>query len=140
MDQWISLRSGETWDDTGIGFISDMFPQLIEASENPSVYDVEESSSPRPKTSETSRYWFPTLLLNLDIKKPVAPNTHFLFTRVLAKRVENGRYDLEVIIMDETGDVIALSNHVCLVLPAGRNLAQRRQKEAGADAKDAAKL
>ena len=52
----------------------------------------------------------------------------FLFVRVRTKRVVNGRFDLEVVIMDGEGDVVALSHHVCLVLGVERNIANRAKR------------
>lgn len=51
----------------------------------------------------------------------------WLFIRVRAKQIKNGRYDLEVILMDEHNDLVALSHHVCLAVPAARNLAKRNR-------------
>jgi len=39
--------------------------------------------------------------------------------------VNKGRYDLEVVVCDEGGDVVCLSHHVCFALPAERNLKER---------------
>jgi len=39
----------------------------------------------------------------------------------------NGRMDLEVVIMDGAGELVALSQHVCLIVGADRNLAKRRE-------------
>ena len=72
-------------------------------------------------------FWYPTLLLNLDVKKALPDEgVKFLGLRVQTKSIHNGRYDLEVIIWDEHGDLVALSHHVCFVLGSERNVAQRR--------------
>ena len=42
--------------------------------------------------------------------------------------IKNGRIDLEVVILDEGGNIVALSQHVTLVLGAERNLAERKGK------------
>jgi hypothetical protein len=74
-----------------------------------------------------AKYWYPTLVLNLDIKKTLPKEgVEWLFGRVRAKQIKNGRMDLEMIIMDGDGDIVALSNHVCLVLGSERNTAARR--------------
>ena len=46
----------------------------------------------------------------------------------LTKVVRDGRTDLNVVILDEQGDVVALSTQVGLVLSASRNLGQRQTK------------
>ncbi|KAF1984506.1 hypothetical protein K402DRAFT_455688 [Aulographum hederae CBS 113979] len=114
-DEWLTFRSGESFTNESIGFISDMFQQVVENYK---------------KKGEKVAYWYPTLLLNLDIKKAMPPEgLEFVFLRARSKKIKNGRLDLEITILDETGDVIALSNHVSMVLGAERNLAQRRKTD-----------
>lgn len=80
--------------------------------------------------------WYPTLLLNLDIKKALpAEGTKFLFVRLQSKMIKNGRYDLEIIIKDIEGDLVALSHHAVLAVGAERNTAARRTSEKNGDAK-----
>ena len=101
-----------------------MFPQVIE------TLVVDEFYTPGMMTEDKIKrvkgFWYPTVLLNLDIKKALPPEgVEWLFARVRAKQVKNGRYDLEVIIMDEYGELVALSNHIVMVMDASRNLAKR---------------
>jgi len=101
-----------------------MFPQVIE------TLVVNDFYIPGMMTEDKIRrvkgFWYPTVSLSLDIKKALPPEgVEWLFARVRAKQVKNGRYDLEVIIMDETGELVALSNHVVMVMDASRNLAKR---------------
>ena len=42
--------------------------------------------------------------------------------------IKNGRMDLEVVVLDEEGDIVALSQHVALIVGAERNLADRKGK------------
>ena len=70
--------------------------------------------------------WYPTLLLNLDVKKALPEEgVRWLFSRVQAKSIKEGKYDLEVILMDEGGDLVATSQHVVFAVDAGRNTAGR---------------
>lgn len=48
-----------------------------------------------------------------------------MFSRLQAKQIKNGRYDLEVVVWDEEDEIVALSHHVCFVVSAERNLAKR---------------
>lgn len=73
------------------------------------------------------KYWYPTLLLNLDVKKSLPEEgVEWLFVRVNTKVIRNGRIDLEVVIMDEGYEIVALSHHVAFAVDAGRNLAERK--------------
>jgi len=67
------------------------------------------------------------VLLNIDFKKELPEEgVEWLFVRVQAKQIKNGRMDLEIVILDEEGDIVALSHHVALVLNAERNIAARK--------------
>jgi len=111
VDEWLCFADGGRFTNSTLGFVSDCFPQIIES------YVSKE---------EGGKHWYPTLLLNLDIKKALPEEgVEWLFARVRTKQIKNGRFDLEVIIMDESGDVVALSHHACLIVSAARNLAKR---------------
>lgn len=114
-DEWLCFSDGSNFTDSSIGFVADMFPQLIETL----------------KDEGTGPYWYPTLLLNLDIKKSLPPGgAKWLRVRVEMKKVANGRMDLEVFVHDAQGELVALSHHVGLVLDASRNTAARRKVDA----------
>ena len=44
--------------------------------------------------------------------------------------IRNGRLDLEVLIFTESGDLVALSNHVALVLGSERNVTRDVKQDA----------
>jgi hypothetical protein len=114
-DEWICFADGTNFTDTSIGFVADMFPQIIE------FY----------RDKEQGPFWYPTLLLNLDIKKALPPEgVKWLQVRVQMKRIKNGRMDLEVFVHDADDDLVALSHHVGFVMDAARNMAARRKPDA----------
>lgn len=127
-DEWIHLTTGEKITNETLGFIADMFPMPVESfreKENP--YDI---TDPNEAKKRMAIYWYPTVLLNIDFKKALPEEgVEWLFSRCKTKQIKNGRMDLELIIMDKEGDIVALSHHVCLVLPAERNIAPRRVEE-----------
>ena len=126
-DQWMAFRNGERFTDASLGLVADMFPQIPESFRARSdPYAIRNADSAAAKKQDAAKFWYPTLLLNLDIKKALPEEgVDWLFVRTRAKQIRNGRYDLEVVVMDETGDIVALSHHVCMILPASRNLAAR---------------
>ncbi|KAJ3554794.1 hypothetical protein NPX13_g10517 [Xylaria arbuscula] len=87
----------------------------------------EKSHTTQKKDGEEQPWlWYPTLTLNLDIKKALPPEgVEWLHVRVQTKHIKNGRYDYEVMIFDQSGDLIALSHHVAMVLDGTRNTAKR---------------
>lgn len=67
--------------------------------------------------------------MNLDIKKSLPEEgAEWLFARVDTKQIKNGRMDIDLVIMDKTGDVVALSNHVALAVDVARNTKTKPQK------------
>ena len=136
VDEWLCLRNGENWTNESIGSVVDTFPQIIESyllDEDPYSVDVEQRFSAKEQEQRMKGhpgFWYPTLLLNLDVKKALPEEgVKWLFARVQAKQIKNGRFDLEVVVLDEGGDVVALSHHVCLAVSATRNTASRRKVE-----------
>ncbi|KAK8037968.1 hypothetical protein PG994_014735 [Apiospora phragmitis] len=120
-DEWASRFT-----DASLGLVSDLWPQVIE-----SLVDARRrrnsASDDNKRQQPLAKFWYPTLLLNLDIKKALpAEGVEWLFVRVRAKQIRNGRQDLEVVILDQQGEIVALSHHVALVLDAKRNTAKRR--------------
>lgn len=135
-DEWVCLRDpAERWTNEKLGFLVDMFPQVCESfilngfdQYNPKLQDSEAGLRLRESKKKDVPFWYPTLLLNLDVKKALPEGgVKFLFTRLQTKMIKNGRYDLEITVMDEGGEIVALSHHVCFALSAERNLAGRRK-------------
>jgi hypothetical protein len=129
-DQWVCLREGGRFDNAALGFVADMFPQVVEGfNEEEDPYLVREKGVVEKLKKDGrrwARYWYPTVTMNLDVKKALPEEgVEFLFCRTSAKMIRNGRLDLEVVVLDEGGDLVAVSNHVVMVLSAGRNLAGR---------------
>jgi acyl-coenzyme A thioesterase PaaI-like protein len=129
-------EAGARWKNDSLGYLVDCFPQLLESylQEGVDPYSLKMDVDPemRVRSKELSKkagnFWYPTVLLNIDVKKALPEEgERFLFTRVRAKQIRNGRYDLEVVIVDPSGDLVALSHHVCLVVGAERNMAKRRE-------------
>jgi hypothetical protein len=132
LDQWVRFSPFERpgkWTNDCLGFVVDMFPQIVESYVNAErgESDLEEKepdqSNPRPK------YWYPTLALNLDVKKLLPEEgAEWLFVRVQASVIKNGRIDLHVTVLDEAGEVVALSTHCSLVMDATRNTTRNSKK------------
>ena len=136
VDEWLCLRNGENFTNEALGFVCDMFPQMAEFYRDDGVdpYGIEleqrMSIEEQEQKIKAPGAWYPTLVLNLDVKKALPQEgVKWLNVRLQAKQIKNGRFDLEIIIRDATGDVVALSHHVCLAVSASRNIAKRRTAE-----------
>ncbi|OAL53363.1 hypothetical protein IQ07DRAFT_585297 [Pyrenochaeta sp. DS3sAY3a] len=113
-DEWLCWSDGSNFTNSSVGFVADMFPQIVERFRDP----------------KQGPFWYPTLLLNLDVKKSLPPEgVKWLQIRVEMKKVQKGRMDLEVFVHDAEGDLVALSHHVGFVLDASRNTAARRKPD-----------
>ncbi|EHK96052.1 hypothetical protein M7I_8272 [Glarea lozoyensis 74030] len=119
-DEWVRLSTGEKWTNASLGFLSDAWPMPVETN-------LREQASRDPNhDSNKAIMWYPTLLLNIDFKKALPEEgVKWLFARTESKQIKNGRFDIEVVILDDTGDIVALSHHVALAVPAERNVAKR---------------
>jgi hypothetical protein len=132
-DEWLCFSNGERFTNESLGYVSDIFPMVVEAFREENPYDVSSHSKPNAEskgkkdvTKVTAAMWYPTLNLNLDMKKPLPKEgVEWLFVRAATKVVKNGRLDLEIVILDEEGEVVALSHHTTLAVAAARNTSKR---------------
>lgn len=143
-DQWIrfaprqngpnALGSGR-WTNDALGFLVDLFPQIIEQYINPvaeqAAVTVDDPDEMRrviagitgSETEPKARFWYPTLTLTMNVKKLLPPEgVDFLFVRVKAKKIKEGRFDLDVEVWDEGGDLVCTSYHASLALDSSRNI------------------
>ncbi|KAI0206526.1 thioesterase-like superfamily-domain-containing protein [Astrocystis sublimbata] len=131
IDEWVRLESGERLPPEALGFVSDMWPQMMESlvmrqQQGPDGEKQQATKKTNGDRDDLPWLWYPTLVLNLDIKKAIPPEgVEWLHVRVQSKHVKNGRYDYEVLIFDQAGDLVALSHHVAMVLDGKRNTAMR---------------
>ncbi|KAL8808366.1 MAG: hypothetical protein Q9182_000186 [Xanthomendoza sp. 2 TL-2023] len=127
-DEWICLADGGKFTQTSLGFVADQFPQIVEIYPGtaPAGAQLEgQGSTSRREAGRTM--WYPTVLLNSEVKKALPEEgVEWLFVRVRAKKIEKGRMDLEVVVLDEEGELVAVSQHVCLIMGAERNLRRGR--------------
>ncbi|KAL8692774.1 MAG: hypothetical protein Q9224_003891 [Gallowayella concinna] len=128
-DEWICLADGGKFTQTALGFVADQFPQLVDIYPGtaPAAAQSKEKVVSASRREAGKTMWYPTMLLNLEVKKALPEEgVEWLFVRVGAKKIERGRMDLEVVVLDEEGELVAVSQHVCLILDAERNLTRGR--------------
>ncbi|KAJ5180538.1 thioesterase-like superfamily-domain-containing protein [Penicillium capsulatum] len=69
-----------------------------------------------------------TLKMSTEIKKNLpADGTRWLYMRTEAKRIVDGRLDMEVLLFDQDMQLIAISNHVGQIIPASRKMQKKAQ-------------
>jgi hypothetical protein len=129
VDEWLRFQphgKPTGWTNEALGYLVDMFPQVPEA-----FYPREDKLPAKPgQAAPIARFWYPTLSINLEIKKALpAEGVTWLFQRVRAKKIQNGRMDYECTVGDENGEVIAVAAHTCLVMGVERNMGGRGKKK-----------
>jgi hypothetical protein len=136
-DQWTRFtpyKKPGRWTNESLGFVCDMFPQIVESYVNPileetaaSGGDVAEVIS---KNEPLAKFWYPTVCLNLDVKKLLPEEgVDWLYLRVRARQIKNGRLDLDVEVWDADNDLVALSTHTTLIMGTERNTGGSRSKK-----------
>ncbi|KAK5195219.1 hypothetical protein LTR96_002779 [Exophiala xenobiotica] len=144
-DQWVRFAPNRNpngrWTNDALGFLVDMFPQIVEKFVNPHIEEAaldqqsaDEASKPRQGKGEkgpgaTAKYWYPTLALNLEVKKLLPEEgVEWLFVRVKAKSIRNGRFDLDVEVWDTDNELVATSSHASLIVDSARNTTRKLKK------------
>lgn len=118
-DMWLRLKAGERFTNHCLGYLADAYSMVVEGWRP--LPDEEQT----PFRSD-EMLWYPTLSLNLDVKRALPEEgAEWLFVRSSAKVIQNGRLDLEVIILDQHHNVVALGNHVTIIVSAERSLKER---------------
>lgn len=64
--------------------------------------------------ADLSKYVFPTMCMSVEIKKNIK-DAEWLFLEIVCHDIKNGRYDTNVRVLDESGDLVALSKHVSVM-------------------------
>lgn len=128
VDQWARFRPGgdknARWTNEAVAYLTDMFPMALDG------LDTMASESGVGQENKPAKYWYPTVTLNIDIKKRLpAQGPEWLYSRVQTKVVRDGRTDMDVVVLDEEGDVVALSTQVGLVVSASRNVGKREYQQ-----------
>jgi hypothetical protein len=126
VEQWARLKPGGQegrWTGEALAYLTDIFPLALY-----SLQDVANAELAKAEKLEGGGawkpvpFWFPTVTLNIDFKKALPrEGVEWLYSRITMKAVRNGRTDIDVLIMDEAGDIVALSTHVGLVVGMSRN-------------------
>ena len=128
MDVWITPTApGAKFTNTSLGFVADQWSQMAENYRPDSPHSskglvaravrAQQGTSTKTDVGWRSPFWYPTLSMNIEIKKRLPPEgVDWLFVRARAKHIRDGRMDAEVTILDEYADLVALSNHVCFIV------------------------
>ncbi|KAK7994641.1 hypothetical protein PG991_016229 [Apiospora marii] len=138
LDMWIRLASGEPITQAALAYVVDSFPynmhtflaapeirQLLQSQPDPQG-ETEEKRAQRAEVKERDEgraaLWFPTVVMNLEAKTALpAEGVEWLAARVTSKQIKDGRFDLDILVRDVDGELVALSHHVAMIVSVERN-------------------
>lgn len=133
LNQWARLCPGgdpcARWTNASVAFLVDMFPMALDGFDTMSAAaSAAKQQTQSGKDPEESKYWYPTVTLNIDFKKRLPrQGVEWLYSRIQTKMVRDGRTDLDVVVLDREGDVVALSSQIGLVVSSSRNVGDRKR-------------
>ncbi|KAH7127788.1 thioesterase-like superfamily-domain-containing protein [Dactylonectria estremocensis] len=125
-EQWARLRweqqdepvSGR-WTNEAAAFLLDVYPSALATLE----------SKLQSETGSTSPVWFPTLTISIDFKKQLpVDGEEWLHSCVSMMQVKNGRTDIQVVLRDALGQLVALASQVGLAMSSGRRRRSEHEK------------
>ncbi|KAI1467233.1 thioesterase family protein [Daldinia caldariorum] len=141
LDMWIGLASGERITQRALPYVADSFPfnlhlflaapelrQLLESQQAPGEKAETRAAREdlRKRDQQRGALWFPTVVMNLEMKTPLPEDgVDWLAVRITSKQIKDGRFDLDMLIRDAEGEIIALSHHVAMILSVQRNVGKR---------------
>ncbi|KAJ9160711.1 Thioesterase family protein [Coniochaeta hoffmannii] len=120
IDLWMRLASGGRFTNAALAYVVDAWPYIIEQ------YRPKNPGEKEPYGYDQA-FWYPTVALNIEVKKALPPGgVEWLFIRERAKMVRNGRFDIEVVVLDAEGELVALASHVAMIVDSARNLGRAK--------------
>ncbi|KAG8426080.1 hypothetical protein J3459_008481 [Metarhizium acridum] len=126
-DYWLRFANGEPFTNISLGYVADAAAALI-----PEAYRQRDGSQAlkEGQIAIDQAYWYPTVTMAIEVKKKLpAEGEEWLRMRASSKAISNGRSDMEVIVFDTSGDLVALSHHVCMAVDFARNIKGRTRPQ-----------
>lgn len=144
VDIWVCRADGRRIPREALPYVADAFPfeihQYFAAPElRKMLLAPRQQGDKLPKEAEEVQVksetrvglWFPTVTMNMEVKKELpAEGVEWLAVRVMARQIKDGRFDIDVLIRDVEGEVVALSQQTALILSMERNTAKRSEPKA----------
>ncbi|KAE8369941.1 thioesterase-like superfamily-domain-containing protein [Aspergillus caelatus] len=128
VDQWARFRPGgqvpAQWTNEALMCLLDLFPMALDRLGAMATSAWASTNDPEDRQSRSpGPFWFPTVSFNVDLKKSIPKEgVAWLHSRVVTQTLRAGRADISVEILDQNGELIAISSQVCMVVGFDRNL------------------
>ncbi|KAL3481771.1 thioesterase-like superfamily-domain-containing protein [Aspergillus californicus] len=133
VDQWGRFAPGGKavrWSNEALVYLLDLFPAALNrigAMEESRLNLVaaekgEAEGGGGVGNQMTGRFWYPTVTMNIDLKARIPEEgVEWLHERVVTRMVRGARADLDVVVLDAEGALVATSSQVALVVDPARN-------------------
>ncbi|KAJ5982852.1 thioesterase-like superfamily-domain-containing protein [Penicillium waksmanii] len=102
-DQWGKLDDDDMFHLEHLGLVADLIPAIHMNYQDSALEAV-------------LHYDYPTVSMDLDFLKDPAGREEWLLMRTKMYKLQNGRFDMHVQIIDDDGDLVATAKQTCLVL------------------------
>lgn len=142
MDMWMCTRNGELITQAFLPYAVDSFPfdmyiylapsELRAMLARPPQKDASEGEKAQregfaKKLSDLGNLWFPTVVMNLENKIALPDEgVGWLNLRITTKVMDNGKFDLDILVRNEDEEIVALSHHVSLMVSMERNVSNKK--------------
>jgi hypothetical protein len=134
VDQWSRFAPGGVparWSNEAVVYLADIFPAALDrlgAMEETGILRAGRGAARAGDASKAAtgeglvQFWYPTVTMNIDLKSRLpSEGVEWLHTRVVTRMLRGSRADLEVLILDQDGGLVATSTQVALVVDPARN-------------------
>lgn len=137
VDMWVCRSNREPVSQAGLAYLVDSFPYNIHmylmSPEMRSLLQTpregsgdERVENAHKKNEQRADLWFPTVVMNLEVKTAMPEEgLDWVAVRVQSKLIKEGKFDTDVMVRDKSGEVIALSQQVSMIVSMERNTARK---------------
>ncbi|KAI0439235.1 thioesterase family protein [Xylaria telfairii] len=147
LNAWLRSASGENIKQGALTYVADTFPvetNTFIAAPEVRTFLLQQQAEARDQALSDKRagkkkeggesgvlhsvLWFPTVVLNLEVKKALPEEgAEWLALSVMSKQMRDGRFDIEIVVRDVEGEIIALSHQVALIVSIETNRGKKRR-------------
>jgi acyl-CoA thioesterase len=118
-EAWIKMDDGSGFDVRILGKLCDPFLSM------PTTFPLDQNEAQK----NLMAFVYPTISMTTGIRRD-PKGAEWLFVRIQSQKVENGRYSVDITILDEEGELVAVSRNMGLMIeiPGGLKVSGSAEK------------
>jgi acyl-CoA thioesterase len=118
-EAWIKMDDGSGFDVRILGKLCDPFLSM------PTTFPLDQNEAQK----NLMAFVYPTISMTTEIRRD-PKGAEWLFVRIQSQKVENGRYSVDITILDEEGELVAVSRNMGLMIeiPGGLKVSGSAEK------------